>query len=90
MTRQECLQELYEEVLGSHWKKLHQIVELVETSSGSYLRMKSIADRRAELAAIENKKLVLEQLADELLLVPEWYTTRLKEVDNDYSNIQMG
>lgn len=90
MTRQECLQEIYEEVLGSHWKKLHQIAELVETSSGSYLRMKSIADRRSELVVIENKKLVLEQLADEWPNVPEWYTNRLKEVDNDYSNIQMG
>lgn len=87
MTRQECLQEIYEEVLGSHWKKLHQIVELVETSSGSYLRMKSIADRRAELVVIENKKLVLEQLADEWLTIPEWYTDRLKEFGNGDSNI---
>lgn len=87
MTRQECLQEIYEEVLGSHWKKLHQIAELVETSSGSYLRMKSIADRRAELVVIENKKLVLEQLADEWLTIPEWYTDRLKEFGNGDSNI---
>ena len=87
MTRQECLQEIYEEVLGSHWQKLQQIVELVETSSGSYLRMKSIADRRAELVVIENKKLVLEQLADEWLTIPEWYTDRLKEFGNGDSNI---
>lgn len=87
MTRQECLQEIYEEVLGSHWKKLHQIVELVETSSGSYLRMKSIADRRAELAVIENKKLVLEQLADEWLTIPSWYLDRLKEIGHGDSNV---
>lgn len=86
MTRQECLQEIYEEVLGSHWKKLHQIAELVETSSGSYLRMKSIADRRAELAVIENKKLVLEQLADDWLIVPSWYTDKLKEIEYGYSS----
>ena len=86
MTRQECLQDIYEEVLGSHWKKLYQIKELVDTSSGSYLRMKSIADRRAELAVIENKKLVVEQLADEWLIVPSWYVDRLKEIEYDYSS----
>lgn len=86
MTKQECLQGIYEEVLGSHWKKLHQIKELVDTSSGSYLRMKSIADRRAELAVVENKKLVLEQLADEWLIVPSWYVDRLKEIGYDYSS----
>jgi len=80
MTRQECLQEIYEDVLGSHWQKLYQIKELVETNSGSYLRVKSIADRRTELAVIENKKLVLEQLADEWLVIPEWYTKRLEEI----------
>ena len=80
MTRQECLQEIYEEVLGSHWNKLSQIKELVETNSGSYLRVKSIADRRTELAVIENKELVLEQLADEWLVIPEWYTKRLEEI----------
>lgn len=87
MTRQECLQEIYEEVLGSHWQKLQQIVELVETSSGSYLRRVSIADRRVELAAIENRKLVLEQLADEWLTVPSWYLDRLKEIGHGDSNV---
>lgn len=81
MTKQECIQDMYEDVLGAHWKKLHQIKELVETSSGSYLRMRSIADRKAELARIENQKDVLEQLSDEFLVVPDWYTNKLKEIE---------
>ena len=80
MTRSECIQELYEEVLGSHWQKLYQIKELVETSSGSYLRRMPIAQRKEELAAIENRKLVLEQLSDEILNIPDWYLDRLKDV----------
>ena len=80
MTKQECIQGMYENVLGAHWKKLHQIKELVETSSGSYLRMRSIADRQAELVRLENQKDVLEQLSDEFLVIPDWYMNRLKEI----------
>lgn len=80
MTKAECIQEIYEDVLGAHWQKLYHIKELVDTSTGSYLRIKSIADRRLELARIENQKEVLEQLADEILVVPNWYIDRLKEI----------
>ena len=87
MTKQECLQEIYEDVLGAHWQKLHQIKELVDTSSGSYLRMRSIADRRDELSRIENQKLVLEQLSYAILTIPDWYINRLKEIGYDVSDI---
>lgn len=75
------VQDMYENVLGAHWQKLHQIKELVDTSSGSCLRMRSIADRRDELNRIENQKLVLEQLSEDILLIPDWYIKRLKEID---------
>ena len=81
MTKQECVQNMYEEVLGAHWQKLYQLKELVSTDTGrSYLRSKSIADRQSELILIENQKEVLEQLSNELLVIPDWYTNRLREI----------
>lgn len=80
MTRQECLQEIYEEVLGSHWRQLHQIKELVETSTGSQLRRMSISTRRDELSRIENQLDVLGQLSEEFLQIPEWYTNKIKQL----------
>ena len=68
------IQNRYEEVLSSHWHKLHQIKELVDTDNGSELRARSISDRRKELALIENDKEVLERLFDDCELTePEWY-----------------
>ena len=79
MTRQEFEQEQYEEELSAHWHKIVQLKELIDTSSGSALRMLSIAGRQKELTKIENQKLVLEQLSD-WLIVPEWYTNKIKEL----------
>ena len=68
------IQEKYEEVLSSHWHKLHQIKELVDTDNGSELRARSISDRRKELALIESRKNALEYVFDDCELVePEWY-----------------
>ena len=68
------IQEKYEEVLSSHWHKLHQIKELVVTDNGSELRARSISDRRTELALIESRKNALEYVFDDCELVePEWY-----------------
>ena len=53
--------------------------ELIDTSSGSALRLMSIAGRQKELSRIENQKLVLEQLGEELV-VPDWYTDKMKEL----------
>lgn len=81
MTKAECIQEIYEDVLGAHWQKLYQIKELVDTDTGkSYLRTKSIIDRQSELARRENQKEVLEQFSDEILAIPNWYNDRLKEI----------
>ena len=80
MTKQECMQSTYEDILSSHWQKLYQIKELVDTDTGSFLRAKSIADRQSELARIENQKEDLEQLTNEILVVPSWYTDRLKKI----------
>ena len=68
------IQNRYEEVLSSHWHKLHQIKELVDSDSGSELRARSISDRRKELALIESRKNALEYVFDDCELVePEWY-----------------
>ena len=54
---------------------------MISTDTGrSYLRSKSIADRQSELVRIKNQKEVLEQLSDEFLSIPDWYTNRLKEI----------
>ena len=75
------LQEKYEDVLASHWHKLHQIKELVDTDTGSALRARSISDRRKELASIENDKEVLERLFDDCGLVqPGWYTAWIEKL----------
>ena len=63
------LQEKYEDVLASHWHKLHQIKELVDTDTGSELRARSISDRRKELSLIENDKEVIDRLFDDCGLV---------------------
>ena len=79
MTVQEFEQEQYEKVLSAHWHNISDLKELIDTSSGSALRMLSIASRQKELMKIENQKLVLEQLSD-WLIVPEWYTNKIKEL----------
>ena len=79
MTVQEFEQEQYEKVLSAHWHKISDLKELIDTSSGSALRIMSIADRKKELVRIENQKVVLEQLGD-WLVVPEWYTNKIKEL----------
>ena len=79
MTIQEFEQKQYEKVLAAHWQKAWQLKELIDTSSGSALRLMSIAGRQKELSRIENQKLVLEQLGEELV-VPDWYTDKMKEL----------
>ena len=79
MTKQEFEQEQYEKVLSAHWHKISDLKELIDTSTGSALRIMSIAGRQKELARIENQKLVLEQLGD-WLVVPDWYTNKMKEI----------
>ena len=79
MTVQEFEQEQYEKVLSAHWHKISDLKELIDTSTGSALRIMSIAGRQKELARIENQKLVLEQLGD-WLVVPDWYTNKMKEL----------
>lgn len=79
MSRDKVLQEIYEEKLGAYWHKLIQIKELEETSNGSILRLKSIECRNSELDTISNQLNVLEQISDELLVVPEWYKDTLKK-----------
>ena len=79
MTEIEFEQEQYERVLSAHWQKAWQLKELIDTSSGSAIRLMSIAGRQKELMKIENQKLVLEQLS-EGLIVPEWYTNKIKEL----------
>ena len=68
------IQNRYEEVLSSHWHKLHQIRELVDTDNRSALRARSIIDRRNELDLIVSRKNALEYVFDDCELVePEWY-----------------
>lgn len=79
MNKEEFEQEQYEKVLSAHWHKISDLKELIYTSSGSALRIMSIADRKKELVRIENQKLVLEQLGD-WVVVPDWYTDKIKEL----------
>ena len=79
MTVQEFEQKQYEKVLAAHWHKISDLKELIDTSTGSALRIMSIAGRQKELARIENQKVVLEQLSD-WLVVPDWYTNKMKEL----------
>lgn len=82
------IQEKYEEVLSSHWHKLHQIRELVDTDNGSELRARSIIDRRKELALIVSRKNALEYVFDDCeLVVPGWYKDwidRLKKYEDPF------
>ena len=82
------IQERYEELLTSHWQKLHQIKELVDSDRGSALRAISIIDRRAELAMIVGRKNALEHVFDDCNLVkPEWYNnlySRLKKYEDPF------
>ena len=75
------LQEKYEDVLASHWHKLHQIKQLVDSDNGSELRARSISDRRKELALIESRKNALEYVFDDCEFVePEWYTDWIEKL----------
>ena len=80
------IQNRYNEVLSSHWHKLHQIKELVDSDNGSELRARSISDRRRELALIVSRKNALEYVFDDCELVePEWYKDwidRLKKYED--------
>ena len=46
MNKEEFEQEQYEKVLSAHWHKISDLKELIDTSSGSALRMLSIAGRQ--------------------------------------------
>ena len=67
------IQEFYEDILSSHWQKLSHLKELIKTSTGSQLRLKSINDRKDELKKIETKKQYLEYLFEDDLIIPDWY-----------------
>lgn len=67
------IQDFYEDILSSHWQKVAQLKELILTSSGSQLRLKSINDRKRELLNIEKRKEYMEFLFEDYLVVPDWY-----------------
>ena len=74
------IQEMYEDVLSTHWRKIYLLKELVETDTGHPLRKKSINDRTIELRKIEDKKAAMELLFDNDLIIPEWYNERIANV----------
>ena len=74
------IQEMYEDILSAHWRKIHLLKELVETDTGHPLRRKSINDRSAELKMVENKKAAMELLFEDDLTIPEWYNERIANV----------
>lgn len=67
------IQDFYEDILSSHWQKVAQLKELILTSSGSQLRLKSINDRKRELLNIEKRKEYMEFLFEDYLVIPDWY-----------------
>lgn len=76
------IQEFYEDILSSHWQKVAQLKELIVTSTGSQLRLKSINDRKKELEKIEKQKTYIEFLFKDELIVPDWYYQRFDELKN--------
>lgn len=81
------IQELYEDILSQCWQKIYQIYELVSTSTGSELRIKSIRDRKREYIFILEKKVCFEllfknEIKDNDVVVPDWYKQK-------HSNIEM-
>ena len=75
------VQDRYEHLLAEHWRKLHQIKELVDTDNGSQLRAISIRDRRNELELIVSRKSALEYVFDDCNLIePEWYTDWIEKL----------
>ena len=74
------VQEHYENILSSHWQKKHQLNELVSTSNGSQLRIKSINDRKKELLRIEKQKESMEILFEDDIFITDWYIERINEL----------
>lgn len=74
------IQEKYEDILSSHWQKLYQLKELVETNkNNSPLRLKSISDRQRELDRIIEQMHYITSLFSDILIVPNWYEEKIKD-----------
>jgi len=73
------LQEEFENILSAHWHKLAQIKELIQTSSGSPLRIKSINDRKKELNHILVRLDAFKLLFEDYLHIPKWYKEQLSK-----------
>lgn len=74
------IQEKYEDILSSHWQKLYQLKELIETNkNNSPLRLKSISDRQRELDRITEQIHYITSLFPDDLIVPNWYEEKIKD-----------
>lgn len=75
------IQDKYENILGSHWKKRYDLKELIETDTGSDLRAKSISDRLHELHTIESEIECFKKHFDEINLEePKWYKDWINKI----------
>ena len=76
------IQEKYEDILSSHWQKLYQLKELVETNkNNSPLRLKSIADRQRELNTIKEQMFYMTFLFEDDLIMPDWYMEKIEGLE---------
>lgn len=88
------IQELYEDILSQYWQKIYQIYELVSTSTGSELRIKSIRDRKREYSFILEKKVSFElifknEIKDNDVIVPDWYKQKNSNIENQRKELDL-
>lgn len=88
------IQELYEDILSQYWQKIYQIYELVSTSTGSELRIKSIRDRKREYSFILEKKVCFEllfknEIKDNDVIVPDWYKQKHSNIENQRKELDL-
>lgn len=88
------IQELYEDILSQYWQKIYQIYELVTTSTGSQLRLKSIRDRKREYCFILQKKVSFEllfknEIEDNNIIVPDWYKQKHSNIEKQRKELDL-
>lgn len=88
------IQESYEDILSQYWQKIYQIYELVSTSNGSQLRLKSIRDRKREYLLIFERKVSFEllfknEIKDNDIIVPDWYKQKHSNIEKQRKELDL-
>lgn len=88
------IQELYEDILSQYWQKIYLLHELVSTSTGSQLRLKSIRDRKREYSFILEKKVCFEllfknEIKDNDIIAPDWYKQKHSNIEKQKKELDL-